>query len=54
MGRSRTGLPRAVQLLGPADSEPLLLRGGRALEVRGDRARLGRAHVVEFEWPTKR
>jgi aspartyl-tRNA(Asn)/glutamyl-tRNA(Gln) amidotransferase subunit A len=47
------GLPRAVQLLGPADSEPLLLRAGRAIEVRGDTARLPRAHETEFAWPTK-
>src|SRR5262249_26386154 len=27
-GLARGGLPRAVQLLGPEDSEPMLLRGG--------------------------
>ncbi len=48
------GLPRAVQLLGPMDSEPVLLRAGRALEVRGDLTRLGRDHETEFAWPTKR
>ena len=48
------GLPRAVQLLGPDDGEGLLLRAARALEVRGDRARLDRSHEVEFTWPTKR
>jgi len=48
------GLPRAVQLLGPADAEPALVRAGRALEVRGDRARLARHHETEFAWPTKR
>ena len=46
--------PRAVQLLGPPDSEPALLRAGRALEVRGDVARLPRENEVEFAWPTKR
>jgi aspartyl-tRNA(Asn)/glutamyl-tRNA(Gln) amidotransferase subunit A len=53
MGLSRQGLPRGVQLLGPEDSEPTLLRAGRALEVRGDVARLGRSHPSEFTWPTK-
>ena len=48
------GLPRAVQLLGPDDGEGLLLRAARALEVRGDRARLERSHEVEFTWPTRR
>jgi aspartyl-tRNA(Asn)/glutamyl-tRNA(Gln) amidotransferase subunit A len=51
---ARGGLPRGVQLLGPEDSEPLLLRAGRALEVRGDRARLSRDHTTEFAWPSKR
>jgi len=48
------GLPRAVQLLGPEDSEPILLRAARALEVHGDSGALGRAHPAEFAWPTKR
>ena len=48
------GLPRGVQLLGPEDSEDLLLRAARVLEVRGDRSRLDRSHEVEFVWPTKR
>ncbi len=48
------GLPRGVQLLGPEDAEPTLLRAGRAIEARGDAARLGRAHVAEFAWPMKR
>jgi aspartyl-tRNA(Asn)/glutamyl-tRNA(Gln) amidotransferase subunit A len=48
------GLPRAVQLQGPMDSEPVLLRAGRALEVRGERRHLSRAHTTEFAWPTKR
>jgi len=51
---SSAGLPRAVQLLGPEDAEPVLLRAGRVLEVRGDTARLGRDHPVEFAWPTTR
>jgi len=50
---SRAGLPRAVQLLGPPDSEPALLRAGRVLEVRGERARIGRDHEAEFAWPVK-
>jgi hypothetical protein len=41
-------------LLGPDDGEPLLLRAARALEVRGERARLGRSHELEFTWPTRR
>jgi len=51
---SRAGLPRAAQLLGPEDSEGVLLRAGRALEVRGDRSRMSRAHHQEFAWPTRR
>jgi aspartyl-tRNA(Asn)/glutamyl-tRNA(Gln) amidotransferase subunit A len=51
---ARSGLPRAVQLLGPVDSEPALLRAGRVLEVRGVRALIGRDHTTEFAWPTKR
>jgi aspartyl-tRNA(Asn)/glutamyl-tRNA(Gln) amidotransferase subunit A len=54
VGRTAGGLPTSAQLLGPDDSEPVLLRAGRALEVRGDAARLPRAHDAEFEWPTKR
>jgi aspartyl-tRNA(Asn)/glutamyl-tRNA(Gln) amidotransferase subunit A len=54
VGLAPSGLPRAVQLLAPGDGEPALLRAGRALEVRGDRGRLGREHETEFEWPTKR
>ncbi len=53
-GLTATGLPTAVQLLGPEDSEPHLLRAGRALEVGGDITRLPRDHEVEFAWPTKR
>jgi aspartyl-tRNA(Asn)/glutamyl-tRNA(Gln) amidotransferase subunit A len=54
VGLARNGLPRAVQLLGPVDAEPVLLRAARALEVRGDAARLERHHETEFAWPTKR
>ena len=53
-GRSRAGLPLAVQLLAAADGEPLLLRAARAIEVDGERAALRADHVVEFAWPTKR
>ena len=53
-GRDAAGLPLAVQVLGPEDAEPVLLRAGRALEVGGDRARLDRSHTTEFAWPTKR
>jgi aspartyl-tRNA(Asn)/glutamyl-tRNA(Gln) amidotransferase subunit A len=51
---SRAGLPRGAQLLGPEDAEPSLLRAARAIEVRGDTARLGREHTTEFAWPTRR
>ncbi len=54
VGTAANGLPRAVQLLGPADAEPALLRAARAIEVRGDIARLGRVHETEVAWPTKR
>ena len=54
LGLAGSGLPRAVQLVGPEDSEPTLLRAGRALEVRGEVARLGREHETEFPWPMKR
>jgi aspartyl-tRNA(Asn)/glutamyl-tRNA(Gln) amidotransferase subunit A len=54
MGLGAGKLPRAVQLLGPEDAEPALLRAARALEVGGDTARLGRQHDQEFAWPTKR
>ncbi len=46
-------LPRAVQLLGPPDAEPALLRAARAIEAGGDPARLGRAHVAEAAWPER-
>ncbi len=54
MGLADDGLPVAVQLLGPEDGEPRLLRAGRALEVNGDTARLARDHETEFAWPTRR
>ncbi len=44
-------LPRAVQLLGPMDAEPVLLRAARALEVAGDPTHLARTHETEFAWP---
>ena len=47
-------LPRGIQLLGPEDAEPVLLRAGRVIEMRGARARLDRAHESEFAWPMKR
>ena len=53
-GRSREGLPVAVQLLAPEDGEPSLLRMARALEVGGERARLPREHEGEVAWPSKR
>ena len=53
VGAAASGLPRAVQLLGPADAEPVLLRAARVIEVRGDVARLGRAHETEVAWPTR-
>jgi hypothetical protein len=43
-----------VQLLGPEDSEPVLLRAGRALEVKGETAKLDRRNETEFAWPAKR
>ena len=54
VGLTAAGLPRAVQLLGPEDSEPVLLRAGRALEVKGEAARLDRKNETEFAWPAKR
>ena len=47
-------LPRAVQLLGPEDAEPVLLRAGRAIEMKGEKSRFDRRHESEFAWPTKR
>ena len=54
VGITDGGLPRAVQLLGPDDAEPALLRAARAIEVRGERARIGQGDETEFAWPTKR
>ena len=54
VGLTAAGLPRAVQLLGPEDGESVLLRGGRAIEVRGASGRLSREQTQEFAWPTKR
>jgi aspartyl-tRNA(Asn)/glutamyl-tRNA(Gln) amidotransferase subunit A len=54
MGLTANGLPAAVQLLGPADAEPFLLRAARALEVDGEVERLGRATEKEFAWPGSR
>jgi aspartyl-tRNA(Asn)/glutamyl-tRNA(Gln) amidotransferase subunit A len=54
VGLAPPGLPRAVQLLGPEDAEPLLLRAGRVIEVRGESAKLERGHETEFPWPTRR
>ena len=54
MGLAPAGLPVAVQLLGPADSEPVLLRGGRALEADGDPARIARGWEREVAWPGNR
>jgi aspartyl-tRNA(Asn)/glutamyl-tRNA(Gln) amidotransferase subunit A len=51
---SRAGLPRSVQLLGPEDGEPILLRAGRAIEVDGLKQRLARSHLTEFAWPGNR
>jgi aspartyl-tRNA(Asn)/glutamyl-tRNA(Gln) amidotransferase subunit A len=54
VGHTAAGLPRAAQLVGPADGEPALLRAARAIEVRGERAMLARDHETEFAWPTRR
>ncbi len=54
VGIGKGGLPLAVQLLGPEDGEPALLRAGRAIEVRGDVSRLEASFESEFSWPTRR
>lgn len=54
MGVTPAGLPVAVQLLGPADAEPMLLRGARALEADGDPARIVRGWEREVAWPGNR
>jgi aspartyl-tRNA(Asn)/glutamyl-tRNA(Gln) amidotransferase subunit A len=54
VGLTAGGLPRAAQLLGPEDAEPMLLRAARAIEVRGDGERIAARHEADFAWPTKR
>ena len=54
VGLTATKLPKAVQLLGPEDAEATLLRAARAIEVRGESARMAAKHETEFAWPTKR
>ena len=54
MGVAPAGLPVAVQLLGPVDAEPVLLRGARALEADGDPARIARGWEREVAWPGSR
>lgn len=54
VGITPEGLPTAVQLLGPEDGEPLLLRAARTIEVNGDVAKLRREHEAEASWPGKR
>jgi aspartyl-tRNA(Asn)/glutamyl-tRNA(Gln) amidotransferase subunit A len=53
MGLSGGGLPVAVQLLGPADSEPRLLQAARALEAEGRSDRIPMGYEREFAWPGK-
>ena len=45
------GLPVGVQLLGPMDGEPAMLRAARAIEMDGDTARLARGPEREVPWP---
>ena len=45
------GLPVGVQLLGPMDGEPAMLRAARAIEMDGDAARLARGPEREVPWP---
>ena len=47
------GLPVAVQLLGPADAEPVLLRAARALEADGATGDIPQGYEREFTWPGK-
>jgi len=54
VGLSRAGLPLAVQMLGPEDGEPVLLRAAAVLEAGGEVARLEGEDTPEFAWPTKR
>jgi aspartyl-tRNA(Asn)/glutamyl-tRNA(Gln) amidotransferase subunit A len=51
MGLAPGGLPASVQLLGPADAEPRLLRAARALELGGDPAGRSPDEEREPEWP---
>ena len=53
MGLAASGLPSAVQLLGPADSEPRLLQAARALEAEGRSDKIPRGYEREFAWPGK-
>jgi len=53
MGPAPGGLPTAVQLLGPADAEPLLLRAARTLETGGEDG-WGPDDEREFAWPGNR
>ncbi|HXJ69797.1 MAG TPA: Asp-tRNA(Asn)/Glu-tRNA(Gln) amidotransferase subunit GatA [Verrucomicrobiae bacterium] len=48
------GLPVGVQLLGPADAEPVLLRAARALEAEGRTGDMTKGYEREFAWPGKR
>jgi aspartyl-tRNA(Asn)/glutamyl-tRNA(Gln) amidotransferase subunit A len=49
-----SGLPVGVQLLGPADAEPVLLRAARALEAEGRVGDIPTGYEWEFTWPGKR
>jgi aspartyl-tRNA(Asn)/glutamyl-tRNA(Gln) amidotransferase subunit A len=51
LGPAPDGLPTSVQLLGPADAEPALLRAARALELSGDPARHSSEEEREPAWP---
>ena len=53
VGLTKGALPKAVQLLGPEDAEPTLLRAARAIEVRGETKHLPASYETEFAWPTK-
>ena len=54
MGLAASGLPVGVQLLGPADSEPVLLRAARAIEMDGDATRIASTEEREPAWPGSR